>query len=149
MSICNDFDRFRDGELAASERSEFESHLAVCQDCRMKMALLNNLVSVLKSEEVRSMDLADQIARRAFQQDSSWSALIVSWMRPGPVLATLALLFALFSFLLIIPANRQVSAYSEYEKLMSEADAANLVSATQIYNDSELRLWLSQEEIQQ
>jgi anti-sigma factor RsiW len=146
MSYCEKFDRFRDDELTASERSEFESHLADCHDCRTKMALLNNLVCVLKREEIRPMDLADQIARRAFQQDNSWSALIVSWMRPGPVLAALALVFILFSFLLIIPANSQVSAYSEYEKLMSEADAANLVSATQIYNDSELKIWLSQEE---
>ena len=145
MIKCNDFDKYRDGELEVSERSEFESHLAVCAECRMKRALLNNLVYALKQEEIRPLDLANQIARRAFERDNSWSALIVSWMRPGPALAALALVFVLFSFLWIKPANQQVSAYSEYEKLMSEADANNLVSTSQIYADNEVVSWLTEE----
>ncbi len=150
MHTCNDFDKYRDGELNPSERSEFKAHLVTCEECRTKKALLNNLVLVFKQEEVRPLDLADQIARRAFQQDDSWSALIISWMRPGPALAALALVFVLFSFLWILPANQQpVSAYSEYEKMLSEADASNMVSASQIYSDGELAVWLTQEGNQQ
>ena len=145
MPICNDFDKYRDGELSALERSEFESHLADCRDCSSKIALLNNLVCVLKNEELQPLDMADRIARRAFQQDDSWATLIVSWMRPGPALAALALVSVLFSFLWIMPVSQQTNRYSEYEQLMSEADAAKMVTASQIYNDNELMGWLALE----
>lgn len=145
MHICNDFDKYRDGELGSSERNEFESHLAVCESCRAKSVLLNNLVYVLKKEELRPLDMADRIAHRAFHQDDSWAALIVSWMRPGPVLAALGLVLVLFSFLWIMPASPPTNGYSEYDKLMSEADATKLMSTSQIYNNSEFMDWLVQE----
>ena len=145
MPICNDFDKYRDGVLSASERSEFESHLAGCEVCGAKTALLNNLVYVLKNEEVQPLDMAGRIARQAFQQDDSWATLIVSWMRPGPALAALALVCVLFSFLWIIPSNQQTNGFSEYEKLMSEADATIMVTASQIYDDSEFMDWLAPE----
>ena len=75
MRTCDLFDKYRDGELASAEQSAFQSHLAICEDCRMKMALLNNLVQVLRQEEVTPMDLADSIARKAFQRDQPWDAL--------------------------------------------------------------------------
>lgn len=150
MRTCKVFDKYRDGELNASERKEFESHLAVCEDCRTKMSLLNNLVHVMRQEELQPLDLADRIARRAFRHDSSWDALVVSWLHPGPALAALALVLVLSSFLWFMPGNRQRSIYSEYEKLMDEADAINLgVKASQVHNDSELVVWLEQEGISQ
>ena len=146
MSTCDLFDKYRDGEMAAIEQKAFESHLAVCQDCRAKMALLNNMVQVLKREEVRQLDLADRIARQAFLKSRSWDAIVVSWLRPGPVLAALSLMLVLFSFLWLLPGNGQVSAYSEYEKLMDEADSINQnVSLSQSGNESALGLWLQQE----
>jgi hypothetical protein len=91
------------------------------------------------------LDLADRIAQRAFRQGYSWDALIISWLRPGPALATLAVMLVLFSFLWLMPGSRQI-VYSEYEKLMEEVDAINLeASALQIHNDSELVMWLEQE----
>jgi len=149
MSICDLFDKYRDGELGPAEQSEFQSHLAVCEDCRGKMSLLNNLVHVLKQEEIRSLDLADQIARRAFLDQESWSTLVVSWLRPGPAwVAALGMMIVLFSFLWLKPIGQKLDLYSEYDKLMSETESVNLSSSTgtsQARTDSELVLWLEQE----
>lgn len=145
MHTCKLFDKYRDGELDPAERSEFESHLAACEDCRTKMSLLNNLVHILMQEEVRPPDLADRIARQAFQQSTSWDVLVVSWLRPGPALAALTIVFVLFSFLWLMPGNQQITTYSEYESLMDDADVINLgASVSQIRSDSELVMWLEE-----
>jgi predicted anti-sigma-YlaC factor YlaD len=146
MGTCNAFDKYRDGELTASEAGEFESHLAACEDCRAKMSLLNNLVHVLRQEESRPLDLADRIARQAFRRGNSWDSLVVSWLRPGPSLAALAIVVMLFSFLWLMPGGEPVNSYSEYEGLMDEADTINLgPSGTQVHSDSELVMWLETE----
>jgi anti-sigma factor RsiW len=144
MRTCNLFDKYRDGELDAAARSEFESHLAACPDCRAKKFLLNNLVQILKREEIQPPDLAAQIARRAFRPDNSWDTLVISWLRPGPALTVLTLALVLFSFLWLTPGSQQASTYSEYETLMDETDAEiNFAPDTsQARNDSELILWL-------
>jgi len=147
MHTCDLFDKYRDGELGSVEQGKFQSHLASCEDCRTKMSLLNNLVLVLKREEVRPLDLADQIARQAFLRDKSWDALVMSWLRPAPVLAALSLMLVLFSFLWLLPGNNHVSAYSEYQKLMDEADSiSQKASLSQVSTESALGLWLQQEE---
>jgi hypothetical protein len=149
MRICDLFDKYRDGELGPAEQSEFQSHLAVCEDCRGKTFLLNNLVHVLKQDEIRHLDLADQIARRAFMEQESWSALVVSWLRPGPAwVAALGIMIVLFSFLWLKPIGQKLDLYSEYDKLMSETESVTLSSSTslsQARTDSELVLWLEQE----
>ena len=95
---------------------------------------------------MRPLDIADQIARRAFLKGISWDALVVSWMRPGPVLVALSLMLVLFSFLWLLPGNGQVSAYTEYEKLMDEAEAINSkASFAQVSGESALGIWLQQE----
>jgi hypothetical protein len=149
MRICDLFDKYRDGELGSVEQGEFQSHLAVCEECRGRMSLLNNLVHILKQEEIRPMDLANQIARRAFQEQESWSTLVVSWLRPGPAwVAALGMMIVLFSFLWLKPIGQKLDFYSEYDKLMSETEAVDLSSSTSISQartDSELVLWLEQE----
>ena len=148
MQTCNLFDRYRDDELSADERNEFELHCAVCERCRTKMALLNNLVCVLKQNEAQMpmVDLAAKIAERAFRQTRSWDALVVSWIKLGPALAALALVLVLFTFLWLGPNYQPINAFSEYETLMEEADAINLeMSVSEVRNDSELVIWLAQE----
>jgi anti-sigma factor RsiW len=149
MRTCSLFDRYRDGELGPAEQSKFQSHLAICEDCRGEMALLNNLVHILKQEEIPSLDLANRIARRAFLEQESWAALVVSWLRPGPAwAAALSIMLVLFSFLWLMPGSQKLDTYSEYEKLMSEAEDINLslsTSISQARSDSELVLWLQQE----
>jgi len=146
MRTCELFDKYRDGELGAAGQNEFQSHLPVCENCRTKMALLNGLAYVLKHEEMKPLDIADQIARKAFQKGLSWDALVVSWMRPGPVLVALSLMLVLFSFLWLLPGNGQVSAYTEYEKLMDEAESINSsASLSQVSSENALGIWLQQE----
>ncbi len=146
MRTCDLFDKYRDGELRDAGRDEFEAHLSSCEDCRLRMALLNNLVRVLRQEEVPPVDLADRIARQAFSKGLSWDELLVSWLRPGPVLATASLILVLFSFLWLLPGKGPVSAYSEYQKLMEEADSIQLNSSlSQAGNGSALGIWLQQE----
>jgi anti-sigma factor RsiW len=146
MRTCNVFDKYRDGELNSAERDEFEKHMAVCEDCRTKMSLLNNIVHFLKQEEINPVDQAERIARQAFKSGNSWDALVVSWLRPGPALAALTLVLVLFSFLWIMPESQQINASSEYEKFMNEADEILAgMSVSQVRNDSELMLWLKQE----
>jgi len=146
MRTCNVFDKYRDGELNTAERNEFERHLAVCEDCQTKTALLNNIVHVLKQEEINPVDRAELIARQAFKSGNSWDALVVSWLRPGQALAALTLVLVLFSFLWMAPGNQQINVVSEYEKLMNESDAIVVgMGVSQISSDSELVLWLKQE----
>lgn len=146
MNTCTEFDKYRDGELGADERNSFESHLAVCEDCRTKISLLNNLVCVLKLETSQPPDLSYRIARRAFRQGNTWDALVLSWLRPGPALATLTIMLALCSFLWLAPGSGKETAYSQYENLMEKADTLNLGnSLSQVPTDSELVLWLEQE----
>lgn len=144
---CDLFDRYRDGELDSSEKGRFECHMNDCQDCRLKMSLLNNVAYALKYGDVPVPgDLAQQIAQRAFRQESAWDALVVSWLRPIPLLATLALTIILASLLRLVPDYRIVNNYSEYEALMSEADALNLkASNLPVQNDNEFEVWLVQE----
>jgi hypothetical protein len=146
MRTCKLFDKYRDRELSSAERSRFEFHLPGCEDCRMRMSLLDSLVRIVKTEEIRPRDIAERIARRAFQQKHSWDAEVASWLRPGPALAALSLVLILFSSLWIVSRNQQGIAYSEYERLIDEADAVSLsTSVSQAGSKSELILWLEQE----
>jgi hypothetical protein len=146
MRICDQFDKYRDSELKADQRREFESHVAQCEDCRAGQLLLDNVIYLIKSEEVRPLDLADQIARRAFQQSNSWASAVISWLRPVPALAALALTLVFFSSLWMISGKGYVNAYSEYETLMEEADTGDLNSfLSKVHTDSELVLWIEQE----
>ncbi len=146
MRTCKLFDRYRDNELSVTERTQFESHLEACKDCRTRMALLNNIVHLIRSEEVRPVDVADRIAREAIRRGHSWDFEVLSWLHPGPAVAAAALMLALFSSLLMISNSGQGSTYGEYEKLMDEADTANLsTSVSETHTDSELVVWLEQE----
>jgi len=148
MRLCELFDKYRDGELGSVEQREFESHLAACDGCRTKIALLNNLVSILKLDESRPLDLADRIAQKAFQKDDSVASLVVSWLHPGPAwAAALGMMLILFSFLWFRSGKPQFDMYSEYEKLMNNESAITLEtnsSLTQVRADSEVLLWLAQ-----
>jgi hypothetical protein len=149
MRICDLFDKYRDGELESAEQSEFQSHLATCENCRTKTSLLNNLVHILRQEESQPMDLANQIAQQAFLKRESWAALVVTWLRPVPAwAAAFSMMLVLFSFLWFMPGKQNLDFYSEYEKLMSETESINLVTNTsisQVRSDSELVLWLERE----
>jgi anti-sigma factor RsiW len=144
---CSLLDRYRDGELEATEQSQFESHMAGCDDCRSKMSLLDNVVYSLKQDEVPVHAASpERVARLAFQRGKSWDILVVSWLRPLPAYIALVLALIVFSFLWLVPDRQQIDAYSEYEVLANETDALSPGgSGTQIHNDSDLMIWLEQE----
>jgi len=145
MRICGLFDQYRDRELAERERREFESHLARCEDCATKMTRLDNLVAALPAAGDAPLDLSRQIARKAFEaRRMSWDSLVVSWMRPGAAFTVLALVVALVSFLWLASGFLQPAGYSEYEKLMEEADNAGAV-ISDIHSEGEMVLWLEEE----
>ena len=146
MRTCNRFDNYRDKEMDAAQRREFEVHRTVCEDCRAKETLLDNLVRILKRESLPMPDLAGRIAYQAFQQGSSWDTLVISWLRPGLAFAALTLVLVLFSFVWLLPGNGTISAYSEYKTLMDEADTINLEERmSQVETNSDLVIWLEQE----
>jgi hypothetical protein len=146
MNTCDLFDKYRDEELGVAERSDYSSHLVVCAECRAKMSLLDNVVHILKQDAIEPVDQAERIARQAFRQSRSWDTLVVSWLRPGPAFAALALTAVVFSFIWLMPGYRQINILTEYEKLMEEVDAIGLrTSISQTNNDSEFVAWLEQE----
>jgi anti-sigma factor RsiW len=141
---CELFDKYRDGELEDSLRNAFTSHLATCEECRMRMVLLNNLVSVLRQDSIQTLDLSDRIAQKAFQKASTWDALVASWFRPRFAVAAVGLVLALFSFIWFVPESQSRAAYTEYEILLNQADASNLAGKLLVQNDNELVLQLMQ-----
>jgi hypothetical protein len=152
MRTCRLFDKYRDRELNPEERKQFEMHLASCVDCQTKRFLIDNVAFVLRQEEAMApTDLSGRIAHRAFSQKKTWDSLVISWLRPGPALATLTLALALFSFMWFSLSRQATTVnYSEFEPLISEADTLYLgASALQAHTDTELVLWLEQERYSQ
>jgi hypothetical protein len=146
MKICALFDKYRDGELGRDEKEKFHVHLQGCADCQVKMVFLDNLTLVLKKDPVMMTDLSGKIAKKAFRQNRTWDTVLIGWLRPGPAFAALSLLCLLFSTLWIIPNYKPTNAFSEYERLLDEANAANLDSnISRIQSDAELVVWMEQE----
>jgi len=146
MDKCKLFDRYRDNEMSESERSDFELHLAACRNCREKMALLGNIVGLIKQEPIRPLDLAEQIAEKAFGQPRSWDTWVLSWLKPSQALAALVIALIFISLFWFLPGPQKVSVFWEYEQLMNQADAAiPAARLLQAGSDSEFMVWLQQE----
>jgi hypothetical protein len=149
MSTCNLFDKYRDKELDIAGQKQFDLHLAKCPDCRIKFYLLNNVAGILRQGEPIQVDVSGKVARRAFEQKKTWDMMIVSWLHPVPALAALILAVLVLSFLWLQPGYR-LAPPSEYETLMNDADSVNLETTTmQVRSDSDLMIWLEQEDISQ
>jgi len=144
IEICGWFDRYRDGELGPAQREQYEAHMLACGECRTKTSLLNNIVFVLKQQELAISDsLPERTARRAFEKSGSWDDFLVSWFRPAPALYAFAVLLIVLSVMWSIPSLRRTNLYSEYETLMIESEPANLGgNAPQVYTDEDLTRWL-------
>lgn len=142
MRNCELFDRYRDGELSSSQKNEFQRHLAGCEDCRLRRALLDNVGFVLRQEKIQMTDLADRIARKAFQKVSSWDSLIASWFPPRFALAAVCVALILCSLFWQAPENQQ-KVYA-YENLLNQAESSNLADKLLTDSDSEFVLTLAQ-----
>jgi hypothetical protein len=146
MRTCKLFDKYRDKELSQDVRTQFEAHLAVCLDCQTKKYLIDNIAFVLKQDEaIEQPDMAERIAWQAFARRRRWDSLVISWLRPGPALATLTLSLALFSLVWVFLDRQTTSAPdSEYESLISDTDLLKSVSASQVIEDNDFIHWLQQ-----
>ncbi len=146
QKLCDWFNRHRDGMLDSEQKKMFESHLAVCEDCRTRLFLLNNVVQLIKNQEMPGPAVrSEQIADRAYDQSGSWDILFLSWLRPAPAWSALTVLLVLISFLWIIPFVRQSSPGSEYEILMTlEGNQSGQTGPVANLTDAELERWLEQ-----
>lgn len=141
--LCDLFNRYRDGMLDSEQTKQFESHLEACNQCAPRLYLLNNLVHVIKSQEIP--DLASrpgQIADCAYEKAASWDFLLLSLLRPVPVWSGLAVLLVLFAYLWAAPFAGQPQAGSDYEYLAIQGEQQG--SAIANLSDAELESWLEQ-----
>jgi anti-sigma factor RsiW len=147
MRVCEWFDRYRDEDLNAAQREQFEAHLTGCPDCRTRMALLDNVVRALRwSSADAPLGLSERIARRAFDQHKSWDVMVVSWLRPVPALIALIVTLFIFSSLWLIPSFRQAETVGEYEAVVNESYGVSPGSSSgQVRGDDDLLNWLEQE----
>ena len=118
---CKLINQYRDGELDAAKRAEFEAHMAGCDRCHETLALLNNLVHILKPAAPEAPPaFSERVARLAFERGRTWDCMVVSWLRPAPAWAALAFCLLLTSIMWISPLITQsVDLRSEYEALTS------------------------------
>ena len=144
MKSCELFDRYRDGELNDSQMEEFRRHLVTCEPCATANALLDNLVSVMRHETVPMMtDMADRIARQAFQRVSTWDSLLAYWFRPRLTFITACLSIALCVFIWFAPESQTGNSMA-YEMLLDQADASDPASELLATGDSDFVLMLIQ-----
>ena len=134
MMNCEFFDRYRDRDMNDSQKEEFRRHLANCHACGTMDALLGNLASSIRNETVPMIDIADEIARRAFQRISSWDSLLTCWFRPRLAFMTACLSVALCAFVWFAPESQPDDSLT-YEMFLDQADASDPASELLAFGD--------------
>ena len=144
--LCDWFNRYRDGMLAPEQQKQFESHIAICEECRTRVSILNRLASSVREQELPALTgQPEMVAARAYENCSSWDVQFLSWLRPAPAWSMLAALVVLLSLFWVLPSARPPGASGEYEELMIESDPAKLSgNAPQGETDDALVAWLEQ-----
>jgi anti-sigma factor RsiW len=142
IMLCDLFNQYRDGMLAPEQMNQFESHIEECIRCRHRLMLLDNLVGVIRNQEMRALnDSPRAIAARAYEKSKSWDVLLLSWLKPLPAWSMAALLVIVSSLWVASLIQRPVPG-SNYEDLMTSADQAGRNAAG--ISDAELENWLEQ-----
>jgi hypothetical protein len=143
MKNCELLDRYRDGELDDCQKEEFRQHLIVCETCRMTNTLLDNLVSVIRHEIVPMTDMADVIARQAFNRISSWDGWLAYWFRPRLAFMTACFSIIICGFIWFAPESRPHDPMA-YEMLLDQAETSDPASELLAASDSDFVLMLIQ-----
>jgi len=141
MKECELSDRYRDGELSDFQAEEFRRHLASCRECGPANAALDNLVFIMRHEAVPVADMADRIARRAFERFSSWDGLLASWFRPRLAFTTGCLSVILCVFIWFAPENGK-DEFMAYETLLDMAETCDPAGELLMISDSDFALKL-------
>ena len=147
MRLCDWFDRYRDGELGATQREQFRAHLAACLRCRERMALIESVVLALKPVPVDvPLGFPERTARRAMQYHSHWDTLVVSMLRPAPAVIALIIVILIFSTLWWTSGANRAEVPGEYEALVNETYSLIPGSSVgQVHMDDDLFGLLEQE----
>jgi hypothetical protein len=136
-TLCDYFNKYRDGMLDPEQTRRFESHLAVCNRCSPRLFLLN------KNQDVPdTIYTPERIADRAYEQSRSWDIFLLSWLKPLPTWSGLVALLILVAFLWMTPLAQQPASSSSYEDLMTSGNQVG--SAASNLSDAELENWLEQ-----
>jgi anti-sigma factor RsiW len=140
--LCDLFNRYRDGTLDPEQKMEFESHLENCEECQPRLVFLNNLVDVIRNQEMPNpVDPPERIADLAFEQTRSWDIFLLSWLRPLPVWSGLALIMIIIALFWGAPAQ-QLNPSTDYEELLVKGGPNGSIMAN--LSDAELESWLEQ-----
>jgi hypothetical protein len=142
-SLCDLFNRYRDGTLDQEQKHQFESHLAACEECRTRLILLHNLVHFIRNQEI--MDTAgpsEQIADRAYEHSDAWDSRFLCWLKPAHALCGMAVLLIFVSFLWVGSLTQQPAAANDYELLFTGGDQS--VGTVANLPDAEFESWLEQ-----
>jgi anti-sigma factor RsiW len=138
--LCDLFNQYRDGMLAAEKKALFESHMATCSECRARLFLLDNLVHTIRDQHIPDpVSRPAMIADRAYEKKGSWDILLLSWLRPLPIWSGLAALLIILAFLWSAPFGGQST---DYQTLL--ADGSQEGSTIANLSDAELENWLEQ-----
>ena len=143
MRNCELLDSYRDGEMDYSQAEEFRRHLASCRECGKTNEALNSLASIMRHEAFPVTDIADMIARRAFQRISSWDGLLAHWFRPGLAFTTACFSVVLCAFIWFAPES-QLNDYIAYETLLDIADVSDPAGELLTVSESDFILTLIQ-----
>jgi hypothetical protein len=140
-ALCDSFNKYRDGILDPEQTKRFESHLSACDVCRPRLFLLNNMVDVIRNQDIPGLITPPRrIADRAYEQSESWDVFLLSWLKPLPAWSGLVGLLIFIALLWIAPFVQQPASSSSYEDLMSSGNQAESAAAT--LSDAELESWL-------
>jgi hypothetical protein len=141
--LCDLFNQHRDGMLDSEQKVQFELHLASCEECRTRFVFLDNLVDVVRNQKITEpIDRPERIADCAYERTGSWDFLLLSWLKPLPVWAGLALLLVFLTFLWSGPSTEQPKLTANYEDIMMNGNQSD--SAAAYLSDAELETWLEQ-----
>jgi len=141
---CRLLNRYRDGELEPPLRALFESHMAACAECRRTIALLNNLVRVLKPAGPEAPPaFSERVARLAFERANTWDVMVTTWVRPTPAWIALAFSALLTTYMWLSPMlSPPVEPPGDYEIISSDTD----ITAGTYIQTVDFSTWLEVEE---
>jgi anti-sigma factor RsiW len=141
-TYCDLFNRYRDGMLDSKQAIQFESHVAACDQCRPRLFLLNNMVHAFSNQDIPVSKVPHgAIAARAFEQCGSLDVFLLSWLKPLPAWAGLAVFLVLATFLWVAPSVQQQPP-GDYEDLITSGDQSR--SLVNDLSDDKLESWLEQ-----
>jgi len=143
---CDQFDKYRDGELDPAGLAGFEAHLEKCADCSSKSLFLNNIARLARQQELPAQSLtAEKIARAAFESSGSWDTWLAAWFRPAPAWSLVALMVVLSAILWTVPVRPRAVNLADIYLSLTDADSLNAGNgAPKFQSDEDLKSWLEQ-----